>query len=169
PIRGAGGTAVSFGVERALDALAAKVGLDGFALRARNVAGDAAAVLGSLAPAWADGARGLALARVDGSGGARVVLTVTGPDAIEVQCNVPELGQGRDEGLVAALVAATGLPASTFEVACPRRPSRWPGARATSSGPARSRRRPSRRRPGARARPSWPRGAPWATTSARAS
>jgi len=82
----------------------------------RNVDGEAAAVLAALAPEWAPG-RGVALARVDGSGGARVVLTVAGPDAVEVQCNVPELGQGRDETLAGALVAATGLSPRVFECA----------------------------------------------------
>ncbi len=123
PIRGAGGIAVAFGVERAIDGLAGRLGMDALELRRRNVEGEAVAVLAALAPAWADGSvdgvvrRGVGLARVDGSGGARVVLTVTGPASVEVQCNVPELGQGRDETLVGALVDATGLPAEVFEVA----------------------------------------------------
>lgn len=115
PIRGAGGIAVTVAVERALDALAARLGVDALALRAANLDGEAAAVLGALASEWDAGAGGLALARVDGSGGARVVLTVTGPGAVEVACNVPDLGQGRDETLLAALVASTGLSAEVFE------------------------------------------------------
>ncbi|MDP2315910.1 MAG: molybdopterin-dependent oxidoreductase [Pseudomonadota bacterium] len=120
PIRGAGGIAVGFAVERALDALAASVGIDAYTLRVANLEGEGAAVLGALAAVWAGadgGARGVALARVDGSGGARVVLTVTGPGAVEVACNVPELGQGRDEALLGALVASTGLGADVFEFA----------------------------------------------------
>jgi xanthine dehydrogenase molybdenum-binding subunit len=119
PIRGAGGIAVTFAIERCLDHLAAAAGLDPFVLRARNLDGDGAAVLAALADPWAAeaGPRGLALGRVDGSGGARVVLTVAGPDSVEVQCNVPELGQGRDEALLAALVAVTGLPGDVFEIA----------------------------------------------------
>ncbi|MDP2309304.1 MAG: molybdopterin-dependent oxidoreductase [Pseudomonadota bacterium] len=120
PIRGAGGIAVAVAVERALDQLAARAGIDAFALRAANLEGEGAAVLAALEPRWREkdadiGARGLGLARVDGSGGARVVLSVTGPGAVEVACNVPELGQGRDETLLAALVASTGLAADVFE------------------------------------------------------
>jgi hypothetical protein len=46
-----------------------------------------------------------------------VILHVAGPDEVEVQCNVPELGQGRDEALRNALVASTGLPAEAFTIA----------------------------------------------------
>ncbi|MFZ5480061.1 MAG: molybdopterin cofactor-binding domain-containing protein [Myxococcota bacterium] len=118
-IRGGAGLAVSFAVERALDALAAEVGLDGFELRARNLGEEGSAVLAALRPAWeaAAGAKGVAVARADGSGGARVVLTVTGADAVEVQCNVPELGQGRDETLLRVLRAATGLGGDVFDFA----------------------------------------------------
>jgi CO/xanthine dehydrogenase Mo-binding subunit len=112
PIRGAGGVAVTFAIEQALDALAKQLGISPIHLRARNLPPEASRLLLALE---AEGPGGFALARVDGSGGARVVLTVTGPDAVEVACNVPELGQGRDETLLAALVGATGLPPDVFE------------------------------------------------------
>ncbi len=117
PIRGAGGIAVAVAVERALDGLAAKAGIDAFVLRAANVDGEGATVLAALEGEWRsdEGPRGLGLAGVDGSGGARVVLTVTGPDSVEVACNVPDLGQGRDETLLASLVASTGLAPEVFE------------------------------------------------------
>lgn len=118
PVRGAGGIAVTVAVERALDGLAAKAGIDGFTFRAAHLETEGGAVLAGLAEEWsasAAGARGLAVARVDGSGGARVLLTVTGPGAVEVLCNVPDLGQGRDETLLASLVASTGLAPEVFE------------------------------------------------------
>jgi xanthine dehydrogenase molybdenum-binding subunit len=117
-VRGAGGLATSFLVERLLDALATEAGIDPLALRLTNTSGDTRRVLDALAPRWAGatGPRGVAIGRVDATTGARVVLTVTGPDAVEVQCNVPDLGQGRDETLLRALTDVTGLPASVFEV-----------------------------------------------------
>jgi CO/xanthine dehydrogenase Mo-binding subunit len=51
---------------------------------------------------------------MDGSGGARVVLTVASPSEIEVRCNVPELGQGRDETVLRVLRQITGLDAEVF-------------------------------------------------------
>jgi xanthine dehydrogenase molybdenum-binding subunit len=129
PIRGAGGVAVTFAVERALDALAAEAGIAPYLLRARNLDGEGATVLAALA---AEGPGGLAVARVDGSGGARVVLTVTGPDAVEVACNVPELGQGRDETLLGALVRATGLTADVFEIVWGASEEVGPGALASA-------------------------------------
>lgn len=118
PIRGGGAVAVVTAVEALVDRLAHAAGLDPLALRARNVTDDAAAVLAALAPHrdGAEGPTGLALARMDGSGGARVVLRVVAADEIEVSCNVPELGQGRDEVLLEALVGATGLAPDTFTI-----------------------------------------------------
>lgn len=116
PVRGAGALAVAVAVDGALDRLATAVGEDGMALRRRNAEGDVALALAALQDAWdaAPGPKGVGVARVDGAGGAEVTLTVTGPDEVEIQCNVPELGQGRDEVLRGTLVALTGLPASSF-------------------------------------------------------
>ncbi len=135
PIRGAGGIPVCAAVEQCLDRLAASANLDPFVLRMRNLEGEGAAVLGALAGAWHDAApaaRGLGVGRVDGSGGARVVLTVQEGGTIEVMCNVPELGQGRDTSILAALMAATGRPAVSFLFAFGDSAVVGPGAPATS-------------------------------------
>lgn len=117
PIRGAGALAVTFAVERAMDALAGACHLDPWELRARNVDGDGRAVLDAVRDVWSgEGTRGLAVARVPGRGGARVHLEVASASEVLVQCNVPELGQGRDEALVTTLSTTTGLPASAFTV-----------------------------------------------------
>ena len=57
-----------------------------------------------------------AVVRTPGGDGAQVLLRVADGGHVEVQCNVPELGQGRDRALVRALVASTGLPAEVFSV-----------------------------------------------------
>lgn len=121
PIRGGGAVALCFAVEQAMADLARQRGEDGFGFRRRNVSTDTAAVMDALAEhigATSPGAAspGIALGRADGSGGARVVLTVTGPDEVEVMCNVPELGQGRDEVLARELCRVTGLPGSAFTI-----------------------------------------------------
>jgi hypothetical protein len=61
-----------------------------------------------------DGQKGLAVVQMDGAGGAKVVLHILSASEIEVFCNVPELGQGRDATLLKTLMESTGLPASVF-------------------------------------------------------
>lgn len=113
PVRGAATLPVAYAVERTMDTLAAATGLSPRALREANLPAEGQAVLRSLADV--DGA--VAVARTPTPGGARVVLRVVAPDEVEVQCNVPELGQGRDEALVRALTITTGLPPEVFTVA----------------------------------------------------
>lgn len=119
PVRGGGGVAVVHAVESVLGEAARAAGLDGLAVRRQAALPEAAAALDAVAEAWAGAgeARGIALAQAAGGAGARVVLTVTGPGEVEVQCNVPELGQGRDEALGRVLAAETGLPADRFVIA----------------------------------------------------
>jgi aerobic-type carbon monoxide dehydrogenase small subunit (CoxS/CutS family) len=110
PIRGAAGP-VLVAIERALDALAEG---DAWALRSRLLEPSAQRLAEALLPAWAPGS-GLAFVRVDEGGGARVVIDVDG-EHVQVQCNVPELGQGRDERLVRVLAEAMGRAPDTFTV-----------------------------------------------------
>lgn len=135
PIRGGAAIPVVVAVDALLDRIAAATGLDAMAVRRRNARGEAAAVLAALEEAWAGstGARGLAVGRVDGSGGARVSLRVASADEVEVSCNVPELGQGRDEVLLRELVAATGLDGSVFTIAWGD--SAWVGPGALAQSP----------------------------------
>ncbi|GDX83552.1 selenium-dependent xanthine dehydrogenase [Deltaproteobacteria bacterium] len=119
PLRGAGPLPVAVVIEALLDQLASAAGVDPFRIRALNALPELEPLLSSMhsASARSAGPLGAALFRTAGGDGAEVVLTVTAPDEVEVQCNVPELGQGRDRQLVEALVRATGLPEETFVVA----------------------------------------------------
>ncbi len=118
-IRGATALATAT-LERAVDQLAAALGRPPEAVRRQ------------LLPDWAPlfdtmGAGPLSVAEAEGEGGARVWLKVTGPDEIEVTCNVPDLGQGRDARLLATLVRETGLLPEVF---C------FPWGRGEALGPA---------------------------------
>lgn len=119
PVRGAGALPVSVAIEAMLDQLARASGLDPLRFRARNALPELEPIVATMLSVHGGtaGASGVALCRSAGGSGAEVVLTVTAPDEVEVQCNVPELGQGRDRQLVEALAATTGLPAGTFVVA----------------------------------------------------
>ncbi len=123
PVRGVRGEGVVLGalaVERALDGFARATTQDAFALRQRAAKPDGAALLDALADIWADraaGAQGVALAAGGtGFGRPRVCLTVTSGSEIEVMCNVPELGQGRDAALVRILARESSLPADVYTV-----------------------------------------------------
>lgn len=119
PVRGAGALPVAVVLESLVDKLAAAVGIDPLRFRALNARGEVEPLLAAMMSFRGEtvGTCGAALVRAAGGEGAQVVLTVTGPGEVEVQCNVPELGQGRDGQLVEALASATGLPPATFEVA----------------------------------------------------
>jgi xanthine dehydrogenase molybdenum-binding subunit len=109
-VRGAGLVALTVALEALMDQLAVALALDGAELRRRNLPEEGRAVLG-------DAVGPVAVARAPGEGTARVVLTVAGPDEVEVQCSVPDLGQGRDQVLVEVLAATTGLDPGVFTVA----------------------------------------------------
>lgn len=115
-IRGGAAVPLAFAIEQSLNALAKQSGQDAFALRRHALKGDALTVLESLEPAYLleDGQKGLAVVQMDGAGGAKVVLHILSEAEIEVFCNVPELGQGRDATLLKTLMESTGLPASVF-------------------------------------------------------
>lgn len=120
PLRGAGAVPVISVVEGLLDALAVRCGLDPSALRGAIVRPELDACFAILrvsteSPPDLPAPR-FALARVPGDAGAQVVLVVNGPAEVEVFCNVPEWGQGRDNALLAALTESTGLPAAAFEI-----------------------------------------------------
>lgn len=131
PLRGAGTAPVVAVVEALLDALAEASGLDRMAVRGAIVRPELDACFAVLRASTSTPpdmpARHIALARVPGDAGAHVVLSVKGPQDIEVHCNVAESGQGRDAALLAALVDSTGLPATTFDIAWGD--SRWLTAR----------------------------------------
>ncbi len=121
PLRGAGAAPVAAVVEGLLDALATATDIDGAVLRGALVRPELQAVFATLRASVPKHPElpspRFAVARVPGDAGAHVVLQVHGPKAVEVQCNVPEWGQGRDKSLLNALGASTGLPASAFELA----------------------------------------------------
>lgn len=118
-IRGAGSLAVSTGVEALVEQLVVATKSDALAFRLPYALGEGRQVLAALSGAYsaAEGARGLSLARAEGESGARVLLTVISGGEVEVQCNVPELGQGRDAALLNVLSETTGLDPRTFSVA----------------------------------------------------
>ena len=118
PLRGAGAVPVVAAVEALLDQLAMASGADRVQLRKQNLSGEAATLMGVLEACLPEGreAWGLAISQLRGGHGAEVVLHVTSANDIEVQCNVPELGQGRDRQLIEALVESTGLPPEVFDV-----------------------------------------------------
>lgn len=115
-IRGGSAVPLAFAVEQSLNALAKQSGQDALALRRHALQGDARTILDALEPAYLleDGQKGLAVVQMDGAGGAKVVLHILSASEIEVFCNVPELGQGRDATLLKTLMESTGLPASVF-------------------------------------------------------
>lgn len=57
------------------------------------------------------------LAVCPGGTPARVVLRVVSAEEVEVQCNVPDFGTGRDAALISALTRVTGLPSEVFAIA----------------------------------------------------
>ncbi len=101
-IRGAGSLALTIAVESAL----ARAGVTA---RPRDEAGCLVFA--------AAGGKDASLARSVGGTPAHVHLRVVSADEIEVQCNVPELGVGRDAALVGVLSRVTGLPADVFTIA----------------------------------------------------
>lgn len=123
PVRGVRGEGVVLGalaVERALDGFARATSQDAFGLRQRAAKPEGVALLDALADIWAAraaGGQGVALASGGtGFGRPRVCVTVTSGSEIEVMCNVPELGQGRDAALVRILARESGLPVDVYTV-----------------------------------------------------
>ena len=118
PVRGAGAAPVVAAVEALLDRLAEASGVDRIQLRKQHLSGEVAKMMAALEASRPSGPEswGLAISQLRGGHGAEVVLHVTGGSDIEVQCNVPELGQGRDRQLIEALVETTGLPPAVFDV-----------------------------------------------------
>ncbi len=146
PIRGAGLGVALAAVEQAIDRACADAGVDAVttrrgalpedgrrALEALLDGGEALAEVGAAPVADASGARGISVVRGTRPGGARVCLRVEADGQVEVQCNVPDLGQGRDFVLVRTLAATTGMPTARFHVAWSE--SRVVGAGAPPSAP----------------------------------
>ncbi len=117
-VRGEGVGLATLATERAVDGFARATHKDAFGVR-RAAAGPAAkGLLDTLLLAWEDaGDRGCALAcGGTGFGTVRVVAEVVSPSEVEVYCNVPELGQGRDAALVRILSRESGLGPEVFTV-----------------------------------------------------
>lgn len=128
PVRGAGIIPVVCAVEALIEQLAVAMNVDGLALRSKHAAG-AAPVLQALAEkreSW-PGISGLSLARSEAEPPVVVELRIESAEEIRVRTNVPELGQGRDAALLAALVQETGLEIGTFAID-------WVPASALASG-----------------------------------
>ncbi len=116
PVRGGAAVALAVAVEQLVDQLAASAGQDGLALRRRAALPEVRPLIEALEPAWAlEGPRrGLALARMEGRGGAEVWLRVVSGSEVEVSCSVPDFGQGRDVRILQVLVEETGLSPNVF-------------------------------------------------------
>lgn len=119
PVRGSGLALATLAVERAVDGYARATRKDAFRVRLAAAAPAQRTLLEALAPSWEqDGHRGCALSSGGtGFGEVRVTLHVVSSDEVEVLCNVPELGHGRDAALVRVLSEASGLDPVAFTVA----------------------------------------------------
>jgi len=119
PVRGSGLALATLATERAVDGYARATRKDAFRVRLAAAAPTQRALLEALAPAWEqEGHRGCAVSSGGtGFGEVCVVLDVVSADEVEVLCNVPELGHGRDAALVRVLAQATGLDPAAFTVA----------------------------------------------------
>lgn len=118
--RGALGAPVAACVHLALVSLAKETGRPLDMLLRGGGAPEATALLDALAMTpTAEGTMvtSTAVARTPGAGGARVVVTAEGDGTFEIQCNVPDIGAGRDAALLDGLARGSGLPASAFVVA----------------------------------------------------
>ncbi|MSP55698.1 MAG: 2Fe-2S iron-sulfur cluster binding domain-containing protein [Myxococcales bacterium] len=119
PVRGAGVCLGTLAIERAVDGYARATGKDPFAVRRAAAGTSAGLLLDALGPVWSggEGQRGLGLAcGGTGFGRVRVVARVSSASEVELYCNVPELGQGRDAALVRILARETGLADDVFTV-----------------------------------------------------
>lgn len=118
-VRGEGLGLATLATERAIDGFARATQKDAFGVR-RAAAGPVAKVLlDDLSGVWErDGHRGCAVScGGTGFGAVRVAVEVTSGAEVEVRCNVPELGQGRDAALVRIIARETGLGPGVFTVA----------------------------------------------------
>ena len=136
PVRGAGAYPVTVATEALVEQLAVATRQDPGAFRlAHALPGGRAVLEAVLSSGVAAGARGLALSRCEGEGGAEVVVTVGDDGLAEVACSVPELGQGRDAALVGALASSSGLPAASFWIPWAECPGGGHAARGATAGP----------------------------------
>lgn len=125
-VRGEGLGLATLATERAIDGFARATQKDAFGVR-RAAAGPVAKVLlDALSGVWErEGEppashlhRGCAIScGGTGFGAVRVALEVASGAEVEVRCNVPELGQGRDAALVRIIARETGLAPGVFTVA----------------------------------------------------
>lgn len=119
PVRGSGLALATLATERAVDGYARATRKDAFRVRLAAAAPTQRALLDALSSTWEqEGHRGCALSTGGtGFGEVRVVLDVVGPGEVEVRCNVPELGHGRDAALVRVLAEVSALEPAVFTVA----------------------------------------------------
>lgn len=119
PVRGATVCLGALAIERAVDGFARATGTDPFAVRRAASGTSTGPLLDALEAVWngGEGQRGLALASGGtGFGRVRVVARVASASEVELYCNVPELGQGRDAALVRILARESGLADEVFTV-----------------------------------------------------
>ncbi len=117
-VRGATVLLGAFAVESAVDAYARGAGLDQLDVRLASADPLAGALLGALAAVWtgAPQARGVALASGGTGFGDVCIHAKVRADGVELTCNVPELGQGRDAALVRLVARESGLDPALFTV-----------------------------------------------------